>query len=108
MFDGTTVKLGEQNYVLPPLSLKQVKSLKGDIEGLSTENNLDEHSLDTVVKIVHAALSRNYPSLSVGQLEEWIDLGNVQTLVQIILGQSGFKSGEATRGEISTGIPSMH
>src|SRR5687768_7222090 len=107
MFEGKPIRLGEQDYVIPPLSLKQVKALKGDIEALDT-SEFSDSALDTVIKLVHAALSRNYPSISVQQLEEWIDLGNVKQLVDIILGQSGFKLGEAVPVESSTGTAFTH
>lgn len=98
MIDGKKVKMAGQEYVVPPLSFKQLKTLAGDIEGLAaTAGNLSEQQMDMAVRVIHAALVRNYPGTTAEQVEEMVDLGNFQEVVGAVLGAAGYK--EAKEGE---------
>jgi hypothetical protein len=92
-FPGERVRLGEQEYVIPSLSVKQAKELWPDIlqinQGLTVETLPQKYEL--IIKVLHAAFTRNYPNITVDQLNDLVDLGNIKKLQLIVMGQSGFK-----------------
>jgi len=95
-FEGVPVTLGGTRYTVPPLSLKQVRLLTPILESFRTVtvDNFDANSLDALMTVIHAALSRNYPNISRDDLEELVDMGNAGALMAAVLGASGL-SGNA-------------
>lgn len=103
--DGITIKLAGEDYVVPPLSLGQVKRLLPNIEKMQQgSDTLAKFS--SIVAIAHAALSRNYPDLKYEDLEEILDMGNFKTVLDAVMGASGFPRGEAPAESIQTGTKS--
>ncbi len=103
--DGIPLKLGGEEYVVPPLSLGQVKRLLPNIEKMQAgTDTLDKFS--SVVAIAHAALSRNYPELKYEDVEELVDMGNFKTVLDAVMGASGLARGEAPAGNAQTGMRS--
>lgn len=98
MIEGAKISMAGMEYVIPPLSFKQLRGLAKDIEGLaSAGDNLSAGQMDMAVRVIHAALVRNYPGMTVDQVEEMVDLGNFQNVVEAVLGAAGSKkqSGDA-------------
>lgn len=93
MIEGKTINLGGTEYVVPPLNLGQIRRLQKDIEKINQldARSLDDNAVDTMIKIIHAGLSRNYPEMTKKQLEDLIDLGNMREVTQAVLGVSGLK-----------------
>lgn len=107
MIDGVKINLGGTEYVVPPLSLKQAKKYEPALKEFRTSGGgLDEKGLDTVVDVIHAAISRNYPEVKRENLEETLDLGNWSTAWYAVLGISGFAAREGGEGEAAPGSPS--
>jgi hypothetical protein len=100
LIDGTTVKMGGRDWVVPALSLGQIRRLATKIEGLATISNmLTGDQVSNVCEIVHAALSRNYPDLTLEQVEDMVDMGNMRQVIQTVMGQAGLVAkGEAGAG----------
>jgi|HubBroStandDraft_2_1064218.scaffolds.fasta_scaffold68725_3 hypothetical protein len=97
MFVGTPIKIGDEEFIVPPLSLGQLRN------GAMTK--LKEH--DTVLasgdtwgamvlrgEIILEALRRNYPEFDDKKLYDWLDVGNCGPLWLSVLGASGFTPGE--------------
>jgi hypothetical protein len=105
MIDGITVKMGGKEWVVPPLTLKQLRKLEPKLAGLNQGMSpTDMKGLDDVVEILHAALSRNYPELTSDEVEDLVDMGNFLQAIQAVMGISGLKkSGEAEAGSLSAG-----
>lgn len=104
-FDGVTVKVGGVEYVIPPLNLRQIRRFQADLETMGEKNTLE--ILDIASKILHSALSRNYPEMTPEQCEEMLDVQNVGIIMQAITGQSGLaNAGGATAGSGQTGMQS--
>jgi hypothetical protein len=95
MIDGKEVRISGVDYIVPPLNFKQLKALKGDIAILSAGGTSDEEQFDAVVRICHAALSRNYPDITKERLEEMLDLSNFGKIASAVLGSSGFEKQES-------------
>ena len=95
------ISLNGTLYTVAALSLKQIKELGPHIKNLSgmTGHPTDEQ-IDSVVSIVHASLSRNHAALTLEQVSDLVDLGNMAELINRVMGVSGVASasGEATAG----------
>ena len=107
MIDGVKIKLGEIEYVVPPLNLKSMRRLLPKLNTLKTSGLPGDEDLTTIVDVVHSALVRNYPNMTVEDVENGLDMVNMQGIVSQVLGQSGVKSGnvptETATEVISTG-----
>lgn len=92
-FEGVVERLGGRDWVVPPLSVKQAKTLWPKIldmdAGITKDNLPDKH--DKMIEVIHAAMSRNYPSLTVEEVEDLVDLKSIRRLVPIVMGQEGIK-----------------
>ncbi len=93
MIDGIKLNLNGEEYIVPPLTFKQIKKLYPLIEELNG-NGGTVKKMETIVTLTHAALSRNYPELTIEKVEDLVDLGNLKTLSEAVLGASGFTRGE--------------
>jgi len=98
-FEGVKVTLGQQTYVVPALTIKQVRSMSDDIGAIKViVGEPTPGQIDSMLRIVQAAVSRNYPDMTVEQLEEVVDLNSLPVVMKAINGQSGLervKPGEA-------------
>ena len=102
MIEGIKIKRGEAEYIIPPLSLGQVKKLYPIIEKMQNGTDTLE-KFNAVVVVAQAALSRNYPEITAEAIEEIIDLGNIKSIIDAVMGISGFVSGGAPPGSVPTG-----
>ena len=95
MIEGTSINLGGQDYIIPPLNLKQVRLFTPRLTKMDT---LDQDSTIALnVEVIRAALSRNYPDITADQVEEMIDLRNMAPVFQAVMNQSGL---EQSAGEL--------
>jgi len=100
MIDGVKIRMGGEEYEIPPLTLKQIRRLKDQIAVLGTLSGvMQDEQIDAVVEIVWQAMARNYPDLRKEQVEDLIDLGNASRIIAAIMGVSGFVPGEPGPGE---------
>lgn len=90
-FEGVAINLGGTEYTVPPLSLGQIKKYKDLLSQIKVSNDPTVEDFDNLLTVIHAALSRNYPEITVEQLTEMIDLGNLGMVVQAVMGVSGLK-----------------
>ena len=90
-FEGETVRLGDKEYVIPSLSVKQARRLWPTIlklnEGITEANLPEKYGL--AVEVIHAALSRNYPDMTPAEVEDLVEIRNLRKLILIVSGQSG-------------------
>lgn len=99
MFAGVPIQLGDEEYIVPALSLSQVKSLRSSFVSMEqlrgqAQSIADEkfaELLDLAVPIIHAALARNYPSLSQESLYNLLDLDTMNQCLEAVLSASGLK-----------------
>jgi len=88
-FDGTPVFMGGQDWVVPSLSTVQAKTYWPKMvemdEGVTVENFPEKRWVG--VEIIHAAMSRNYPALTIDEVGEMVDLMNFRRLILIVSGQ---------------------
>lgn len=94
--------IGDEEYIIPALSLGQIKRFLKKIEQMQEGvNQGGVENFDTISQIIHAALSRNYPALTIEDLDEMLDMSNLMTIFNAVLGASGFAQGELLAGNVS-------
>ena len=106
MYGGKEIKIEEESYILPPISLGQLRN--GMIEKftehdrLAAEGKIWEY---TAIRgeIILAALRRNYPDFSEDKLMGYLDVGNIYALWMNVLGASGLTPGEEMAAETGNG-----
>jgi hypothetical protein len=105
---GKWVTFGDDEYRMPPLALQSIIDLEEDftiaagVVGMPNQNQLD-----SIFKIVHAALKRNYPDVPLEEMREMLDVQNTFVALDAVMAASGFVRGES-QGEpqASTGTSS--
>jgi len=100
-FEGVPMTIGGRDFMVPALSLKQVRALRQEIESLTAippGGAITDKQIETTVSLVHAALSRNYPALTLDQVFEMIDLRNMGSFINAITGATLVAAKEPANG----------
>ncbi len=89
-YPGIPLPLGGVEYIVPPLSIN------GNIQygdQIAAINNTDDPVAQGKLMrdVIHAALVRNYPDITVELVGEHVDLGNMQELFEAVMDVSGLK-----------------
>lgn len=88
---GVWVPIGEEEYRIPPLGFRSIQDLADDVAGLAEMGAKPTAAqMQVVARIVHAAMARNYPALSVDDVHDMLDLGNYQRILDAVLAGAGF------------------
>jgi hypothetical protein len=100
MVPGVTVAMGGQDWIVPPLTLGQLRRLMPKVRQLTEIGaSMGEPQISVLVDIVTAALQRNYPEITPDQVENFLDLGNASAVLNAVLTGSGLKPSGAAVGE---------
>jgi hypothetical protein len=91
---GTPVNLGGMDYIMPPLNLDQVQEFESIIPKLGQRPTLREN-LEEALPLIHAALSRNYPEITIEDLRKILDLGNFSIACDALVTVSGYTKASA-------------
>ncbi len=101
LVEGVVIRIAGRDWTVPALTFRQLRRLQPQIELLATIGTVaTPEQIAAVSEIVHAALSRNYPSLTAEDVEEMLDLGNAARVISAILRGSGLNAGEARPGSV--------
>ena len=100
MFPGVTIAMGGQDWLVPPLTLGQLRRLMPKLRQLTEIGaSMGETQIGVIVEIVAAALQRNYPEVTADTVENLLDLGNASAVLNVVLTGSGLKLGANRLGE---------
>jgi hypothetical protein len=100
MIPGVSVAMGGEEWVVPPLTLGQLRRLMPQVRQLTEIGaSMGEAQIAVLVDIVTAALQRNYPEMTPEKVENLLDLGNASAVLNAVLTGSGLKSGGVSTGE---------
>lgn len=104
--DGLVVRMGGRDYVVPPLTLAQLRKYEEDlrkVRDITPFSPLAE--VEPAIRVIHAAMTRNYPDLTQEALEDILDLGNVMPAFLAVCAMSGLeRTGEGVaEGEAQAG-----
>lgn len=98
MIDGVRITLSGQDYIAPPLNFRALRRLQPELEQLAQLGGpLSDAQIEAVCKIVHAALTRNYPQIELSAVEDGLDLGNMGSVIEAVMAQSGLRRVEGSR-----------
>jgi hypothetical protein len=111
MLPGVPITIGEREWIVPPLTLGHLRRLSEEVATLSDGAMAltDPKTIDAVVRVVTAALQRNYPDLMEERVADMLDMGNAPAVFMAVMTGSGLKRGPAPPGEASAagGMSSM-
>ena len=100
MIPGVAVAMGGQDWMVPPLTLGQLRRLMPKVQQLTEIGaSMGEAQIAILVDIVTAALQRNYPEMTPDKVEDLLDLSNAGAVLNAVLTGSGLKPGGASAGE---------
>jgi hypothetical protein len=100
MVPGVAVAMSGQDWIVPPLTLGQLRRLMPKVRQLTEIGaSMGEAQIAVLVDIVTAALQRNYPEMTPDKVENLLDLGNASAVLNAVLTGSGLKPGGAAVGE---------
>ena len=96
MIPGVTITMGGRDWVVPPLTLGQLRRLMPRVRQLTEiDASMSELQIGVLVEIVAAALQRNYPDATAEMVENLLDLGNAGTVLNAVLTGSGVRLHDA-------------
>ena len=95
LIEGTTVTLGGQSFVMPPLNFKALKKYLPAI-GKFQSNKVTVEQMGLMTEVIQSALVRNYPDVTQDFIEENLDLRNMTGIFEAAMNQSGL---EPQKGE---------
>ncbi len=102
--EGTPVKIGKVEYVVPEASLEVAEQVFPLLSKLGEGKN-DAEIFGGVAEIVRICLLENYPDLSTKDVKKAMPLRRALALMDQVLRVAGFErmatSGEASAGETS-------
>jgi len=111
MIEGVSISLGGRDFTVPALNFKGIRAREEDIDRISKPASDESEAfgadrMGAVCRIVHTALVRNYPDVTLEQVEDWVDLNNVTYVIDAVLGQSGLKKNAGEEGSAPGEAPS--
>ena len=102
MLPGVTIAMGGQDWLVPPLTLGQLRRLMPKVRQLTEIGaSMGETQISVLVEIVTAALQRNYPEATAEMVENLLDLGNASAVLNAVLTGSGLRLCDDRLGEAS-------
>ena len=95
-YEGQEVKVGGEVFIIPPLSFGILKRHKVFIEsiGKTRDDGTSKTPLEDlpgICMVVHEAIKRNYPEITLEQVEDLIDMNNFGTIFNAIMQNSGLE-----------------
>ena len=100
MIPGLVVAMGGEDWIVPPLTLGQLRRLMPKVRQLTEIGaSMGEAQIAVLIDIVSAALQRNYPEMTPEKVENLLDLGNASVVLNAVLTGSGLKPGGAAMWE---------
>lgn len=94
LYEGENIKIKGKEYIVPGLSLGQMERFADKIAAVTTgSDNLNKEMIQTISEIIHAAMSRNYPEITVEAVKDMLDMRNMKQTFEAVMGASGFKQG---------------
>lgn len=101
---GKWVRFGLEEFRIPPLGFLDVQEMQPDVDALRTVVGAPTaDQWRSVHAIVWAAMKRNYPSLTIDEVKERVDLGNWLAVTTAVFGVSGYTRVEKGPGELMPG-----
>lgn len=104
--EGVAVRMGGRDYVVPPLTLGQLRRHEEDLKKVRDITPFSPVAeVEPAIRVIHAAMTRNYPDLTREALEDLLDMGNVGRVFLAVCAMSGLERARegAAEGEAPAG-----
>jgi len=106
MIPGVTITMGGRDWLVPPLTLGQLRRLMPRVRQLTEiDASMGAVQIGVLVEIITAALQRNYPDATAETVENLLDLANAGTVLNAVLTGSGLRLRDRHLGEASAPGP---
>lgn len=108
-FPGIVKTIGGTEYIIPPISLRTLQIMQSEIEQIN-QSVMDAKSIDTAITVIHSALKRNYPQITLDEVGDLVDVGSMFDLFEVVMDVSGLKRKaieEAKAGEAGEQKPNQ-
>ncbi len=109
MIEGVTIQLGGEGRIIPPLNFRALRTLQPELTLLGKsplgQGGFSDEQMTALCQVIHAALARNYPDVTLDQLEDWIDLGNAPAVIAAVMAQSGLVRAGGEKKTMPTSPP---
>ena len=98
-FGGEWVEIGDEFFKVAPMSFGRLKVVIPLLTDMRTKVGVQTDAMDTMIQVVHIAVSRNYPGITSEEIGDKLDIRNAQEVVTRIVEISGMKRGEPEGGK---------
>lgn len=91
---GYPINLGGREFILAPLGLRAAREAGERGRALPQEGDpaaLEQAAVALNVWMVQQSLVRNYPDITIEDVEDLLDVSSTQEAIEAITGQSGLK-----------------
>lgn len=91
---GAWVSMGDKEYKVAPLNFKALRELApmiGTLRDVRDGELPNPEQMDTLAKLAHAALRRNYPSITEDDVADLLDFGNFTNVLKAVMGVPSIK-----------------
>jgi hypothetical protein len=86
---GLEITMGGKDWVIPALTLKQVREIHPRLIALDLKNDpLSGEAIDVAIDLVHLGMSRNYPEITREEVGELVDMANFPKIAAYLLGRA--------------------
>lgn len=101
---GTWVEMGGKSYLVPPLNFKGLRQVEEDLKVLASiklEGGAlpSDDQVKSLCKVIKASIVRNYPNVTLEELEDLVDFGNLPQLILAVMKASGLVQKEGAPGK---------
>ncbi len=97
LIDGQKVTIGGGEFTMPPLNVKLLKQFQADLDTLTNPEAVKELGVTgfalKAIPVIHANLKRNYPDMTLDELEDRLPVSDVAEVVRAMFRVSGFEGG---------------
>lgn len=101
---GKWVLIGDEEYRVPALALLAVQDLQEQMPLLVGIRGIpDSKQMGVIFRVIHSALQRNYPDLSLDEVMAMIDIGNFNEVLTAVFEASGFKKVDGKDAKAASG-----
>lgn len=92
--DGDKFAMCGVDVTVPPLKVKHIAKFSASLVhlGKSAMDATPQEIVDVSVPIIHAALTRNYPTLTSDDVLELLDISIMEPVLKSVMSRSGFRA----------------
>jgi hypothetical protein len=89
LIPGTLLNLSGVKLVMPPLNLDQIQQFSESTASIGSGKSMQEN-MEIALPILHAAMTRNYPDMTLDDLRGLLDISNFQEACAALWKSSGY------------------